>query len=75
MCVKPSWRHLRIVHHEMGHMHYYMAYSLLPYDFRDGANSAFHEAIGDTIILSVLTPQYLQKIGLMPASAPINQGR
>lgn len=33
--------------------------------FRNGANPGFHEAIGDTIALSVATPQHLQKIGLL----------
>jgi peptidyl-dipeptidase A len=32
--------------------------------FRDGANDGFHEAIGDTIALSV-PPEYLVKIGLL----------
>ena len=31
---------------------------------RDSANDGFHEAIGDTIALSV-TPEYLVKIGLL----------
>ena len=32
--------------------------------FRDSANDGFHEAIGDTIALSV-TPEYLVRIGLL----------
>ena len=32
--------------------------------FRDSANDGFHEAVGDTIALSV-TPEYLVKIGLL----------
>ena len=36
-----------------------------PFLFRDSANDGFHEAIGDTIALSV-TPEYLKKIGLLP---------
>ena len=35
--------------------------------FRDSANDGFHEAIGDTIALSV-TPEYLVKIGLLDKS-------
>ena len=34
-----------------------------PMIFRDSANDGFHEAIGDTIALSV-TPEYLVKVGL-----------
>src|SRR6185295_5022821 len=36
----------------------------LPPLFRDSPNDGFHEAIGDTIALSV-TPEYLVKIGLL----------
>ena len=32
---------------------------------RAGANSGFHEAIGDTIALAVLTPKHLYTIGLL----------
>jgi len=54
-----------------------MSYAKLPYLFRDGANDGFHEAIGDTVVLSV-TPGYLAQIGLVPAvkmsrEAVINQ--
>jgi peptidyl-dipeptidase A len=35
--------------------------------FRDSANDGFHEAIGDTIALSV-TPEYLVEIGLLDAA-------
>src|SRR5262249_47747904 len=40
------------------------AYKDQPILFRDSANDGFHEAIGDTIALSV-TPAYLVKIGLL----------
>ena len=33
--------------------------------FREGANAAFHEAVGDTIALMVKTPEHLRKIGLL----------
>ncbi len=53
------------VHHELGHNFYQRAYDQQPFLFRDSANDGFHEAIGDTIALSV-TPEYLKKIGLLP---------
>ena len=43
---------------------YHRAYKDQPFLFRDSANDGFHEAIGDTIALSV-TPEYLVKIGLL----------
>ncbi|CAG0925215.1 unnamed protein product, partial [Notodromas monacha] len=49
----------------MGHIQYFMSYSHLPTQFRDGANSGFHEAIGDTMSLSSSSMKHLQKIGLL----------
>lgn len=50
------------VHHEMGHIQYYIQYADQPLPFRRGANPGFHEAVGDLIALSVSTPQHLQKV-------------
>ncbi|KAL9965344.1 hypothetical protein ACROYT_G029133 [Oculina patagonica] len=36
-----------------------------PFEYRTGANPGFHEAVGDTMSLSVDTPQHLKKIGLL----------
>ena len=59
MCTSVNDENFYTVHHEMGHIEYYMAYKNQPAIFRAGANSAFHEAIGDTIALSVQTPKHL----------------
>jgi peptidyl-dipeptidase A len=56
MCTSVSEEDLKTVNHEMNHIEYYMAYSNQPAIFKNGANAGFHEAIGDTIALSVLTP-------------------
>ncbi|HXT69511.1 MAG TPA: M2 family metallopeptidase [Vicinamibacterales bacterium] len=64
MCVDPTEEDFSTIHHELGHNYYYRAYKDQPFIFRDSANQAFHEAIGDTIALSV-TPEYLVKIGLL----------
>lgn len=53
------------VHHEMGHVEYYLQYKDQPVTFRSGANPGFHEAIGDVMSLSVSTPGHLKKIGLL----------
>ncbi|MCP3661004.1 MAG: hypothetical protein GY696_00675, partial [Gammaproteobacteria bacterium] len=65
MCTKITMEDLITIHHEMGHVEYFMAYSKQPIKFRDSANAGFHEAIGDTIALSVSTPGHLNKIGLL----------
>jgi peptidyl-dipeptidase A len=63
-CVEINADDFSTVHHELGHNFYQRAYNRQPFLFRNGANDGFHEAIGDTIALSV-TPEYLQKIGLL----------
>lgn len=56
---------LSTVHHEMGHVQYYLQYKDLTVPLRRGANPGFHEAIGDVLALSVSTPAHLHKIGLL----------
>jgi peptidyl-dipeptidase A len=62
-CMEPNEEDLMTIHHELGHVYYYLLYQKLPPLFQEGAHDGFHEAIGDTITLS-LTPAHLQKIGL-----------
>lgn len=57
------------VHHEMGHIEYYLMYQNQPVEFRTGANPGFHEAVGDTISLSVMIPEHLESIGLLKETA------
>ena len=64
MCIDPTAEDFTTIHHELGHDFYAREYKGLPFLFRDSANDGFHEAIGDTIALSV-TPEYLVKIGLL----------
>ena len=64
MCIEQTAEDFTTIHHELGHNYYQRAYKIQPVLFRDSANDGFHEAIGDTIALSV-TPEYLVKIGLL----------
>src|SRR5215469_4773473 len=64
MCIDITGEDFLTVHHELGHNFYQRAYNHQPPSFRDSANDGFHEAIGDTIALSV-TPEYLVKLGLL----------
>jgi peptidyl-dipeptidase A len=64
MCIEQTADDFATIHHELGHNFYQRAYKDQPPLFRDSANDGFHEAIGDTIALSV-TPEYLVKIGLL----------
>ncbi|XP_067013279.2 angiotensin-converting enzyme [Anabrus simplex] len=65
MCTNVKMEDFIIIHHEMGHIQYYQQYKDQPYVFRKGANPAFHEAIGDTIALSVSTPKHLERVNLL----------
>lgn len=64
MCIRITDEDFRTIHHELGHNFYQRAYRHQPYFFEDSANDGFHEAIGDTIALSV-TPEYLKQIDLI----------
>ncbi len=64
MCIEITGDDFTTVHHELGHNFYQRAYARQPFLFRDSAHDGFHEALGDTIALSV-TPEYLREIGLV----------
>lgn len=64
MCIQKTGEEFNVIHHELGHNFYQRAYKDQPVYFQNSANDGFHEAIGDTIALSV-TPKYLKEIGLI----------
>ena len=64
MCIEVNAEQFSVVHHELGHNFYQRAYNHLDPLFRDSANDGFHEAVGDTLALSV-TPRYLVDLGLL----------
>ena len=63
-CVEMTEEQLSTLHHELGHIYYYIMYKDLKPVFKGGAHDGFHEAIGDTIVLS-MTPSYLKEKGLI----------
>ena len=69
VCVHDTTDDFVTVHHELGHVYYFLAYRNQPVLFRSGANDGFHEAIGDAIALSI-TPEYLKKLGLIDTIPP-----
>ncbi|WP_444912361.1 M2 family metallopeptidase [Microbulbifer sp. PAAF003] len=64
MCINKTGEDLVTIHHELGHNFYQRIYKDQPFLYKNGANDGFHEAVGDTIALSI-TPKYLKEIGLM----------
>ncbi len=69
MCIQINEEDFNTIHHELGHNFYQRAHNTRSPLFRDGANDGFHEALGDTIALSV-TPKYLVRTGLIDAEPP-----
>ena len=75
MSVEANYRWFQTSHHELGHVYYFMAYSNpdVPLALREGANRAFHEAVGDLIGIAARQPAYLRQIGLLPEDQEIDQ--
>jgi peptidyl-dipeptidase A len=71
MCIKTNDEDFTTIHHELGHNYYQRAYKAQSPLFENSANDGFHEALGDTISLSV-TPAYLVKLNMMKSLPPDN---
>jgi peptidyl-dipeptidase A len=72
MCIDITGEDFGVIHHELGHNIYQRAYNKQPFLFRDSANDGFHEAVGDTIALSI-TPEYLVKLGFLEKPADVSK--
>lgn len=72
MCIDITADDFNVIHHELGHNFYQRAYNRQPYLFRGSANDGFHEAVGDTVALS-LTPEYLVRLGLIQKAPDASQ--
>jgi len=58
-------------HHELGHIYYFLAYSRpeVPPVLREGANRAFHEAVGSLLGMASGQRGFVEAIGLLPEGA------
>ncbi|KAH8305471.1 hypothetical protein KR018_009427, partial [Drosophila ironensis] len=65
MCTEVDNHYFYVVHHELGHIQYYLQYEHQPAVFRGAPNPGFHEAVGDVIALSVMSAKHLKTIGLV----------
>ncbi len=74
MSVEPNEQWFGTAHHELGHIYYFLSYSTpeVPFLLREGANRAFHEAVGELARLASAQPPYLVKVGVMPAGKEPN---
>ncbi|MCB2199979.1 M2 family metallopeptidase [bacterium] len=67
MSVEPDADWWETVHHELGHIYYYMAYSNpdVPLLLRGGANRAYHEAVGSLLGLASMQQPFLVHVNLI----------
>lgn len=71
MSVIPNADWYETVHHELGHIYYYIAYTNpnVPVLLRSGANRATHEAVGSLLGLAAMQKPFLQHLNLLPEDA------
>ncbi|OGB60604.1 MAG: peptidase [Caldithrix sp. RBG_13_44_9] len=75
MSVIPNAEWYETVHHELGHIYYYVAYTNqnIPLLLRGGANRAFHEAIGSLMGLAAMQKPFLAQKNLIPADSKTDE--
>ena len=66
MSVEPNTEWYETTHHELGHIYYYLCYTNpeVPLLLREGANRAYHEAVGSLMGLAAMQPRFVRAIGL-----------
>ena len=66
MSVEADTRWYETTHHELGHVYYYETYTNpdVPLVLREGANRAFHEAMGSLMGLAAMQPRFIGEVGL-----------
>ncbi len=67
MSVEADAHWYETTHHELGHIYYYMQYSNpdVPVVLREGANRAYHEALGTMFGMAAMQKPFLANIGLI----------
>ena len=66
MSVEPNTEWYETTHHELGHIYYYLCYTnpRVPPLLREGANRAYHEAVGSLMGLAAMQPRFVAEVGL-----------
>ncbi|OFY69412.1 MAG: peptidase [Bacteroidetes bacterium RIFCSPLOWO2_12_FULL_37_12] len=74
MSVIPNADWYETIHHELGHIYYFMSYSNpeVPVLLREGANRAYHEAMGSMIGFAAMQSPFLVAINLLPSDTKID---
>ena len=71
MSVEPNAEWFETAHHELGHIYYYLTYTNpdVPPLLRQGANRAYHEALGTMMGLAAMQKPFLAGRGLIDGNA------
>ncbi len=74
MSVTPTAEYYETVHHELGHIYYYLTYSNpdVPILLRGGSNRAFHEAIGSLMGLAAMQRPFLAGRNLISGTVEVD---
>ncbi|MBK7571203.1 MAG: M2 family metallopeptidase [Bacteroidetes bacterium] len=77
MSIVPNSHWYETVHHEYGHIYYYLSYSNpeVPYLLREGANRAYHEALGSMMGLAAMQKPFVAGLGLVDSTTKIDETR
>jgi peptidyl-dipeptidase A len=75
MSVEPNAEWYGTAHHELGHIYYYITYTNpdVPPLLREGANRAYHEAMGSLMGLAAMQKPFLEARGLAPRDAKVDE--
>ncbi|MEO6903086.1 MAG: M2 family metallopeptidase [Bacteroidia bacterium] len=68
MSVVPNAEWYETAHHELGHIYYFLTYSNpdVPILLREGANRAYHEALGSMMGLAAMQKPFIENLNLIP---------
>ncbi|WP_299226235.1 M2 family metallopeptidase [uncultured Psychroserpens sp.] len=75
MSIEPNADYYETIHHELGHIYYYQAYTNpnVPPLLREGANRGYHEAIGSLLGFAAMQKPFLAGKGLVEADTKIDE--
>lgn len=75
MSVEPNAEWYETTHHELGHVYYFLTYTNpdVPVLLREGANRAYHEAIGSLMGLAAMQKPFLENLNLVDEEAKTDQ--
>ncbi len=75
MSVEPNSEWYETSHHELGHIYYYVSYSTpeVPILLREGANRAYHEALGSLMGMAAMQKPFLENLNLIPKNTKTDE--